>query len=203
MARRLLFAAWWIALLVYGFGIAPGPDPDLLALIIELGSFATEDRLSIGLFNLMGVWPFLFLAVLVDEGGLRIPPWLFAVGSFALGAFVLLPYFVLRAQPPPPAPVSGLRRLAGHRAIGIVATVAVLGLVSWSVLGADAGAFAARWQQSNFVNVMSIDFLCLCALFPLAARDDAVRRQASAPLRALLWVPLVGATLYVALRPSR
>lgn len=202
MTRRVGYGLWWLALMVYGFLIAPGPDPDLLGLISELGSFTSEDRLSTGLFNLMGVWPFLFLALLSGESGTRIPPWLFAAASFALGAFVLLPYFVIRAAPVPSAAPSRWRSIMGSRVVGALATVIVLGLVTWAVLGADLAAFEARWVSSNFVNVMSIDFVCLSVLFPLAAQADASRRSVSPALRVVMWVPLLGAALYVALRPA-
>lgn len=49
----------------------------------------------------MGVWPLIYTALLVVDGQeQRFPAWPFAAFSFAVGAFALLPYFILR-QPAP------------------------------------------------------------------------------------------------------
>ena len=95
MVRKIGFSLLWLAFIGYAFLLAPPAQPDTFELIKNLSLSNTEgiNPLIIALFNLMGIWPLIYGCLLfIDGRGQKIPAWPFAIGSFALGAFVLIPY---------------------------------------------------------------------------------------------------------------
>jgi hypothetical protein len=178
-----------------------------LGLIQRLIRFevAGINPLVVALFNLMGVWPGIYAAVLLTDGrGQKIPAWPFVAGSFALGAFALLPYMALRRPFPRwQGAVPLILRIWNSRLLGAVWLVLTLVFLSY---GLSQGSWADWWQafQTNrFIHVMSLDFALLSLLFPLVLGDDLSRRGISpVPWLALVSVlPLVGPALYIMVRP--
>lgn len=103
MLKKIIFGLLWIALVVYAFGFAPPAQPDTLELITHLstGNWQGINPLVIALFNLMGIWPAIYTSVLLADGrGQKVRAFPFVIGSFAVGAFAILPYLALR-QPNP------------------------------------------------------------------------------------------------------
>jgi hypothetical protein len=192
MLRSLFFAGLWLGFIGYAFLLAPPDDPQTLPLIQNLaqGNVQGINPLIVALFNLMGIWPMVYGAVLFADGrGQKLPAWPFAMGTFALGAFVLIPYLALR-QPNPT--FTGSKNLA---------------LRFWDsrlVAQGNWSDFVTQWQSSRFIHVMSLDFCVLTLLFPSLLHDDLGRRGISP--QPLIWatvaLPLVGACLYLLLRPS-
>ena len=100
MTRKLIFGLLWLGFVSYAFFLAP-PDnfPESLELIKNLstGNWQGINPLIISLFNIMGIWPFVYSAVVFFDGrNQKIPAWPFASAAFGLGAFALLPYLALR-----------------------------------------------------------------------------------------------------------
>ena len=140
------------------------------------------------LFNLMGVFPVAFLALLAfDSTEQRVPKWPFVLSSFGLGAYVLLPYLVLRRWNLPRRPTSTWwLRLLGNRILGGVLTLLALTLVPLFVVG-DVRAFAEHFRTEQFPFAMSLDFLACCVAAAMLGREEArLRRQ---PV--LQWLALV------------
>ena len=144
------------------------------------------------------------------------PAWPFVTGSFALGAFALLPFFALwapPAQPPPlPAPAelaAGGIRSAPQRALESRITAAILLVATLGLAGKAATAgptawadFAHLFQESKLVHVTSIDFVTLCLCAPFWVWNDAAGRRYAGPLvLPLALTPLLGPVLWLALRP--
>ncbi len=101
MVRKITFGLLWLGFIVYAFLFAPPEQPDTFQLIknLSIGQWQGINPLVIALFNLMGIWPLIYSAVvLIDGRGQKISAWLFAVASFAVGAFALLPYLGLAEQ---------------------------------------------------------------------------------------------------------
>lgn len=207
LLRRLSLTALWLGLIIFAFGFAPPPDPDTFELIKRLstGEWQGINPIVIALFNIMGIWPLAFGAVLLVDGrGQKIPARPFWIASFFLGAFALLPYLILRQpnpQPPGELPKSvklwespwvGRGLLLGAIACGV-------GAIGWG----DWGDFVHQWQENQFIAVMSSDFLCLCLSFPFLVGDDIQRRAVtqSQTLRRLSLFPLFGALIYLCIRP--
>lgn len=206
MTSALLWVVW-LGLVGYAFLGAPPDQPETLELIQRLIRFQVDgiNPLIVALFNLMGVWPGIYAGVLLTDGrGQKIPAWPFVAGSFALGAFALLPYLALRR---PYREWSGseswLLRVWNSRILGAIWLVLTVGFLGY---GLSQGSWSDWWQafQTNrFIHVMSCDFVLLCLLFPLGLWDDMVRRRVHlTPWFALVsLVPMVGAAIYLTLRP--
>lgn len=211
-SRQLLFGGLWLGFLLYAILLAPPDAPDTFTLIQRLsaGEWEGLNPLIIALFNLMGIWPLVYCAVLfVDGRGQRIPAWPFAVGTFAFGAFLLLPYLALR-QPNPTFKGSKTiaLRLWDSRWLALSFLLGTIVLMGYGLgLGMSGGwwsDFVHQWQTSRFIHVMSLDFCLLTLLFPVLIEDDRLRRGVKRrdPLWGLCLLPLVGACLYLVLRPN-
>jgi hypothetical protein len=206
MLRKIVFGSLWLGFLTYGFLFAPPDQPDTWELIkqLSLGQWQDINPLVIALFNLMGIWPVIYSAVLfIDGRGQKIPAWPFATASFGVGAFALLPYLALR-QPNPefPGEKNLLIKLLDSRVTGVLITIAAVILVGYGLQG-DWGNFVQQWQTSRFIHVMSLDFCLLSLLFPVLLGDDMARRRIKN--QQLLWlitlIPLLGPCIYLSVRP--
>ncbi|MEO0987790.1 MAG: DUF2834 domain-containing protein [Cyanobacteria bacterium J06639_14] len=208
MIRRSCFALLWLSFVVYAFVLAPPDQPDTLDLIQRLatGDWKEINPAIVALFNLMGIWPMVYACLaLVDGHEQRVPAWPFVLGSFALGAFLLMPYLVLR-QPNPLflPPKSKLLAVVDSRWLGIVLMAATLLLMGYGLYAGNWIDFWHQWQTSRFIHVMSLDFCMLAFLVPSLLGDDMARRglKHKVIFGLVTALPLVGATAYLAFRPS-
>jgi hypothetical protein len=208
MIRKIAFGALWLGFVTYAFIFAPPDQPDTLELIknLSIGRWQGINPVIVALFNLMGVWPAIYSCVLfIDGRGQKIPAWLFAVPSFAVGAFALLPYLALRE---PNQEFLGQKntflKLLDSRFTGVVLTIIASILVIYGVSGANWADFVYQWQTNRFIHVMSLDFCLLSLLFPTLVKDDIARRNFKNPQ--IFWlislIPLFGSLIYLCARPQ-
>lgn len=207
MRRKIGFGLLWVGFIVYGFVFAPPDRPDTIALIINLstGNWTEIDPPIVSLFNLMGIWPMIYTCMLsIDGRGQKIPAWPFALGSWALGAFALLPYFALRQENPTfPGEKNLLIKLLDSRLTGVMLTIATIFLLGSGLINGNWSDFIQQWQTSRFIHIMGLDFCLLCLLFPGLLGDDLARRGIKNPVIFYLVaiVPLLGPVVYLACRP--
>jgi len=208
MNRKLGFGLLWVSVVVYAFFFAPPNQPDTFELIKNLstGKWDGINPLVIALFNIMGIWPMIYSGLIFSDGReQKIPAWPFAVGSFGVGAFALLPYLALReANPKFTGSKDIVLKILDSRWLGVALTIGTLVLLSFGLLKGDWADFIQQWQNSRFIHVMSLDFCLLCLLFPALLGDDMARRglKNSSVFWAVALVPLVGSLLYLCLRPQ-
>jgi hypothetical protein len=206
MIRKITFGLLWLGFLSYAFFFAPPEQPDTFELIKNLstGNWQGINPLIICLFNIMGIWPFIYSAVVFFDGrGQKIPAWPFASAAFAIGAFGLLPYLALRE---PNQKFVGEKKLflklLDSRIFGILLTLGAAVLFTYSLQG-DWDNFRQQWETSRFIHVMSLDFIILSLLFPTLLRDDMTRRGWQN--NQLFWlfaiIPVFGALMYLCVRP--
>ncbi|MGB7440217.1 MAG: DUF2834 domain-containing protein [Coleofasciculaceae cyanobacterium] len=208
MGKKIVLGLVWLSFVAYAFLLAPPEQPDTLELIknLSIGEWEGINPLIIALFNIMGIWPVIYASVVLADGKeQKILAWPFAVASFGLGAFALLPYLGLR-QPNPKftGSKSNLISFLDSRWLGVALTFAALVLLGFGLLNGNWGDFIQQWQTSRFIHVMSLDFCLLCLLFPTLLGDDMARRgvKDSVWFWLVALVPLVGPLLYLCLRPS-
>jgi hypothetical protein len=206
MARKIGFGLLWLGFVLYAFLLAPPNPPDTLTLIQHLstGQWQGINPLIIALFNIMGIWPLIYSCLLfIDGRGQSMRAWPFAIASFAVGAFALLPYLCLR-QPNPTFVGEKNRFLQfwDSRWLGGAIAMGAIGLLTYGLVSGDWSDFVQQWQTSRFIHVMSLDFCLLCLLFPALVGDDMARRNwQDQRFFWLSYLPLVGAALYITLRP--
>ncbi len=208
IARRLLFGGVWLGFVVYAFGFAPPDSPETWTLIQRLvtGQLAGINPAIIALFNLMGVFPLIYMAVmLVDGQGQSVKAAPFVLGSFAVGAFAILPYLGLRSPHPQFTGQKNwlLRGLESRWFVGGLA-IAALALMLYGLTQGDWHDFATQWRTQRFIHVMSLDFCLLSLLFPVLLGDDMARRQWYQPARfwSFALIPCLGAAVYLVCRPA-
>jgi len=159
---KLASLTLWLALLGVAIFSSPPASPDTNAVIARMMKGQLEGlNLSLfGLFNLMGVWPAaLAVALRFDRSRWK---WLFIVLSFALGAFALLPWFVLRPWGAPRVqPTSLLGRLLSSRWLMLALGLGAVVFAGLFLFG-DLAGFATLFATQQFPYVMSFDFLATC-----------------------------------------
>ncbi len=214
MVQKLIFALIWVTFTIYAFYFAPPDDPEATwQLIQRLIRFDIEgiNPVIVAEFNLMGVLPLIFAALLLIDGhrqkqiGGKVPAGPFLVLSMGVGAFALLPYLILRkplrGDEPIPA-LDGTLGLWNSPWAGRILTVIALGLVGYGIGWGDWRAFGIQWQFSRFIHVMTLDFLLLVLMLPFVVTEDQVGRQSEGvPTWVISLVPLLGGLAYVSLRP--
>jgi hypothetical protein len=137
-----------------------------------------------------------------DGRGQKVRAFPFAVGSFAVGAFALLPYLALRRPNPTfVGEPSWLIRAMDSVWTGRVLLLGAIALLLYGFIQGDWADFVQQWQTSKFIHVMSLDFVALSVLFPVLLRDDLARRgMGDRWFWAIALVPLLGPLIYLSTR---
>jgi hypothetical protein len=203
----MFFWLIWLLFTGYAFLLAPPDSPETWQLIINLstGQWTGINPLIIALFNLMGLWPMIYAAVMLFDGSnQKFKPGFFNAASFAVGAFAILPYLGLR-QPSQNVTVTAtpLLKLLDNRWLVVAIGLGAIALLSYGFTQGNWPNFVHSWQTQRFIHVMSLDFLMLSALFPVLVRDDLSRRGGQFGLWWLSFIPLVGAIAYLYFRPRQ
>lgn len=206
MVKKIGFGLLWLGFIAYAFLLAPPDAPNTLELIKNLstGQWQGINPFIIALFNIMGIWPVIYSAVLfIDGRGQKIPAWPFASASFAVGAFALLPYLALRNSNPQFAgKKNAFIKALDSRVTGIILTIAAAILVGYGLIAGNWGDFVQQWQNSRFIHVMSLDFCLLSLLFPALLGDDMARRGwKNDSIWLIGFIPLFGPLFYLCVRP--
>ena len=206
MSQKIVLAILWLGFIVYAFFFAPPNQPDTFELItkMSLGEWQGINPLIISLFNLMGIWPAVYACVLFADGrGQRLRAFPFVLGSFAVGAFILLPYLIFR-NPNPQFSWSKdwLLKICDSRITAIVLLIGALTLMIFGFSQGNWPDFIQQWQSDRFIHVMSLDFCLLSLLFPLLVQDDLSRRgmKKSLLFTGISAFPLLGPLFYLSLR---
>jgi hypothetical protein len=206
--RLIFFTALWLSFVIYAFILAPPQQSETFDLIRRLstGDWNGINPAIIAIFNALGIWPMVYACVVLMDGqGQKLPAWPFVVVSFGVGAFAMLPYLALRKVNPT---FSGhktlLLKLVDSRWLGALLCVGSIAVLGFGLLNGNWSDFWQQWRTSRFIHVMTLDFILLWLLFPTLLQDDMARRNWLQPwvYAVVLALPLVGASAYLALRPS-
>ena len=209
MARKLFFGLIWLTFTVYAiassfhFAATPQEDFDLI-IRISTGQLLGINPLVVAIFYIMGIFPWVYGAfILFDGTEQKISPYPFFLVSMGLGAFALLPYLALRQPNTTNIRLKNLwQKIVDSRLMAIISAIAIVVLLTWGITQGNWSDFATQWQTTQFVHVMSLDFCCLCLLFPAVLGDDMKRRGVTGVLRQIALIPLFGALIYWCLRPQ-
>ncbi|XP_022771654.1 uncharacterized protein LOC111314494 [Durio zibethinus] len=216
----ILLFVLWSALMYYVFNLAPNQTPSRdLYFLKKLLNFKGDDgfRMNdvlVSLWYIMGLWPLVYSMLLLPTGRSSkksIPTWPFLVLSCFLGAYALLPYFVLWSPPPPPVEENELKKwplnfLESKLSAGI-SLAAGIGLIIYAGLanGDVWTEFYRYFRESKFIHITSLDFTLLSAFAPFWVYNDMTARKwydKGFWLLPLSLVPFLGPALYLFLRPS-
>ena len=207
--RKITIGLIWLGFSIYAFLFAPPSQPETLDLIIQLSSGNLEglNPLIVALFNVMGILPVMYGALLFTDGqGQKFPAWAFSLGSFFLGAFALMPYLALRQDNPTfIGKKNWWLRWQDSRILGLFTLVALVALFGYGLSQGDWADYVTRFQGDRFIHVMSLDFCALSLLFPTLLKDDLARRGLSEKnwiFWAIALTPPLGMAIYLTFRPA-
>lgn len=215
----LIFVLWG-GLMYYVFNLAPNQTPSTDMYLVKKLCFLIGDdgfqlnRVIVSLWNIMGLWPLVYCMLLIPSGRSskgNVPAFPFLILSFFLGAYALIPYFVLWRPPPPAIEEPELKRwpinfLDSKLTAGVIFAVG-LGLI------VNAGlATGDNWREylqyfggSRLIHATSLDFALLSTFAPFWVYNDMTVRKWTDKgfwLVPLSVVPFLGPALYLLLRPS-
>lgn len=155
-----------VFLLLTGYAVffAPGAGggDDVIFQSLIRGEFDHVDPLVTAVFSSLGVYPAIFLMLLVRLDRHRVPAWPFALLSFGLGAFAVLPWFVVRGkivQDKPRGP-DWLHQAVRSKILLSLLLVLSAGLWLTAFTG-SIGAYAEAFQTSHLVSVMTVDLFVI------------------------------------------
>ncbi|XP_023752143.1 uncharacterized protein LOC111900493 [Lactuca sativa] len=215
----LIFLLWG-GLMYYIFILAPNQTPSTdMYLVKKLCYLIGDDgfqlnHVIVSLWNIMGLWPLLYCMLLIPSGRSSkgsVPVFPFLILSFFLGAYALIPYFVLWKPPPPPTEEAELKKwplnfLESKLTAGITFAVG-LGLITYAGLasGDDWKEYLQYFGGSRLIHATSIDFALLSTFAPFWVYNDMSARKWEDEgfwLLPFSVIPFLGPALYVLLRPS-
>lgn len=197
---RLTLLALWIALIGWAAFIAPPFDGLDRQRAVDWLMFKGDPSL-VATFNLLGVWPMIYAAILLRDPPQRVPVWPFVVLSLAAGGFVLLPYLVLRRWGAPPHPAPGLvrRALTGRGFAGFLLLTGT-GLLLWGASFGSPEAFVAELAISPLASAMTADLVAITVAFWAVLIDDLHRYGGPRWAAILGAIPVVGPPIWLLAR---
>jgi hypothetical protein len=204
--KKMALATVWVLGWIHVFWFAPDDGSSMKDFIVAVMQNNTElvDPLVFMVFNLLGVWPMVMVAMLVQDNQGRLKAWPFAFSSMVLGNSALYLYLFFRRDQQGYVPQQSL--LVRFAESKIPAAVLLLSTIGLMLYGFSQGSFAAyteAWKVNYLVNVMTIDFFLFAIAFAAVLADDMHRRNMK--LASLFWVyvlvPVLGAVTYLVVRP--
>lgn len=159
--RILKYLSMWTFLIIYAWLLAakekrPRHDEVDLWAIRNSGATRRYD------FSCLGLFPLLFASLIMPNDSFKLPGWPFSLLSFGLGAFALLPYFVLKGEKS--------TKSRGFNLLNkwLTSPTFLLSLLTITLIlylyGFAAGSFSGyieAFKHSELVSVMTVDFLSL------------------------------------------
>lgn len=192
----MIFLIVWLALIGYAVFLAPaGESPDPVFSRILAGDWGGIDPLVLAVFNSLGLFPLVFLTILLLHDRQKWPAWPFALLSLGTGAFSLLPYFAFGDRPSPKRTKvrtpHWLVRFLSSRFWLIVLMVMWAGNLLTLLQGFSLGAYRDAYFASGLVSVMTVDWFVLWGLSVYAVH----RYFPHAKRKGLAWIPILGPVL--------
>jgi hypothetical protein len=202
---KTILALAWIAGWVHVIWFTPTGDGSIVEFLGAVMQRDTEqvDPLVFTVFNLLGVWPLVMLAMLVQDDQGRLKAWPFAFSSMVLGNSALYVYlFFRREQTGAVAPMTPLVRIAESKALAFFLLVSTIALLAYAIVQGSFDAYAQAFETNSFVSFMTVDFFLFSIAFAAILRDDLRRR--AMPTGGFSWlyalVPALGAVFYLTVR---
>jgi hypothetical protein len=202
---KIILAIFWVAGWVHVFFFSPEggqSTADFISDVMQSGG-GQVDPLVFTVFNLLGIWPLVMVAMLVQDEQGKLKAWPFAFSSMVLGNSALYIYlFFRKEQGAFVGPVTKLIKFAESKVVALFLLVATVALFVYGLSSGSPASYAEIWRTHFFVNVMTVDFFLFTLAFAVILPDDVRRRNME--MKPYTWlyalVPVLGATAYLAIR---
>ncbi|WP_142826721.1 hypothetical protein [Planococcus soli] len=197
----MIFFIIWLLLVGYAVFLAPGGETDPVLSNIFSGNFGAIDPLVFAVFNSLGLFPMVFLTLLLLNDRQKWTAWPFALLSFVVGAFSLLLYFAFgdrKAERRLRTPGWLVRFLSSRFWL-------ILLMVSWAansltlLQGFSLAAYREAFFASGLVSVMTVDWFVLWGLSVYAVH----RFYPEARHKTFAWIPIIGPVIVLFINKKR
>ncbi|ARI75987.1 hypothetical protein [Halobacillus mangrovi] len=198
MIRRIILAFVWAVFVLYTWTRAPLGGEGYLQQLIEMDN---PDRLLLAVFSLLGIYPVAFAILILKHDESLLPAWPFVLGSFMLGAFSLIPYFFLsstqkeRSNRTP----KWLLRFFQSTILHLVLLLGSFSLIVHGIVNGNYSTYTEAFTTSQFVHVMTIDFIVLTALSLFVIGWDQWKNSNKRSWSWMGIVPVIGLIVYILL----
>ncbi|WP_237417400.1 hypothetical protein [Halobacillus litoralis] len=194
--RQRIFVIGWIAFVLYAIFLAPEGSHGYLQQLMTMDD---PDPFLLMIFSFLGIYPLVFVSLLIGEDRSRLPLWPFLLGMFMLGAFALMPYFFLsNARNMREGRVPGWLVKVFHTRFFIFILIIVTVVLLWyGIVYGDFISYSQAFQISNFVHVMTIDFIVLTGLSIFVIYWKEHRRGRANQRHWMGIIPIFGALFYL------
>lgn len=189
----MIFLTIWLLLIGYAVFLAPGGETDPILTSIFSGDLGAIDPLVLAVFNSLGLFPMMFVTILLLNDRQKWPAWPFALLSFGIGAFALLPYFAFGIRQKD----RGLRTPEWlFRFLSSKFWLLVL-MLFWVIntltlfQGFSLAAYQEAFFASGLVSVMTVDWFVLWGL----SVYTVYHFYPQAKHKSLAWIPILGPIL--------
>ncbi|MDN7245171.1 hypothetical protein [Planococcus shenhongbingii] len=191
----MIFLFIWLVLIGYAAFLAPGEDLDPVFSNILSGQWDNIDPLVFAVFNSLGLFPLVFLTILLLHDRQRWPAWPFALLSLGIGAFSLLPYFAFGDRPAKNRSTvrtpRWLMQFLSSRFWLLVLMVMWASILLTLLQGFSLEAYRDAFFSSSLVSVMTVDWFVLWGLSVYAVNRYCPKAKA----KGLAWIPILGPLL--------
>ncbi len=205
--KKILLATVWVLGWIHVFWFSPDDGSSTKDFIVAVmqNNTGLVDPMVFMVFNLLGVWPMVMVAMLVQDNQGRLKAWPFAFSSMVLGNSALYLYLFFRREQQGYVPQKTLLvRFAESKILAVVLLISTIGLLLYGFSRGSFAEYVKAWQVNYFVNVMTIDFFLFAIAFAAVLADDMRRRNMK--IGGLFWlyalIPVLGAVTYLAVRPA-
>jgi hypothetical protein len=202
---KFVLAGVWLLGWIHVLGFTPQGGESVAATIVGImqNDKSVYDPMVFMVFNILGVWPIIMVAMLVQDTQGRLKAFPFALSSMVLGNSALYIYLLLRKEQKPFAgPITPVIRFAESKILALALLAATVSLLVYGLSQGSFAAFMDTWHSNVFVNVMTVDFFLFPIAFACVLADDMRRRNM--PVNGLFWLyallPALGAVIYLTLR---
>ncbi|CAM4832683.1 unnamed protein product [Rotaria magnacalcarata] len=209
MISNKIFWIIWGIFLAYSIFLSPRHNETTKSTSVYirklmLGPWNNIDPYVIALFWFLGIWPFVYMSVLLVDGqNQQLNGSLASLLAMALGGFILLPYFALRRSETTKQFRSNLFvRIFESKLVTILLMIAAIGFALYALKFGDIHAFLHEFRTHQFIHIMTIDFFVVSFLFPGLVEDDLKRRKiTNNNYFRICFLPLLGPLIYLYQRP--
>ncbi|WP_404407163.1 hypothetical protein [Jeotgalibacillus malaysiensis] len=188
------FIVIWLLLLVYAVFLAPGSEgSDPVIEQVFSGNLDAIDPLVLTIFNSLGIFPLVFLTILLRNDRQKWPAWPFSLAAFAGGAFALLPWFAFGDRPKKRdlRTQGWILRILRSKIWLILLLIIFIGNLLTLLQGVSLAGYSEAFMESSLVSVMTVDWFILWWLSVYAIH----RFYPDAKRKGLAWIPIAGSVL--------
>jgi len=195
---KSILLAFWLLFICYALFLTPVEGN--LEYVATLFSLDEPEPLIMAVFLLLGVWPFVFGLLLLENDQSSISAWPFVMFSFLFGTFALLPYFIFhRDQRKRENRTSNrAREMIKNPFFPFALLIFTIIFVVYGLIYGNVEVYKEAFFNTRFVHVMTLDFFMHTLLSVMGISHHAYHRNGRGTRLSILgFIPIIGSFVYL------